>query len=146
MPRVKQSDIEQLKDRVDIVEVIGSYISLKTAGPGSFKGLCPFHGEKTPSFHVRSSPAFYHCFGCGVGGDVFKFVQEMEKIGFGEAIEKLAQRTGYQLTYEDGEKDSSNRTLLLAINKEASDFFISQLASDEGGVMGSSCQRAASSP
>ena len=134
MPRVKQSDIEQLKDRVDIVEVIGSYISLKTAGPGSFKGLCPFHGEKTPSFHVRSSPAFYHCFGCGVGGDVFKFVQEMEKIGFGEAIEKLAQRTGYQLTYEDGEKDSSNRTLLLAINKEASDFFISQLASDEGGV------------
>ena len=58
MPRVKQSDIEQLKDRVDIVEVIGTYISLKTAGPGSFKGLCPFHGEKTPSFHVRSSPAF----------------------------------------------------------------------------------------
>lgn len=134
MPRVKQSDIEQLKDRVDIVEVIGSYISLKTAGPGSFKGLCPFHGEKTPSFHVRSSPAFYHCFGCGVGGDVFKFVQEMEKIGFGEAIEKLAQRSGYQLTYEDGEKDTSNRTLLLAINKEASEFFVSQLASDEGGT------------
>lgn len=134
MPRVKQSDIEQLKDRVDIVEVIGSYISLKTAGPGSFKGLCPFHGEKTPSFHVRSSPAFYHCFGCGVGGDVFKFVQEMEKIGFGEAIEKLAQRTGFQLSYEDGEKDTSNRTLLLAINKEASDFFVSQLASDEGAV------------
>jgi DNA primase len=134
MPRVKQSDIEQLKDRVDIVEVIGSYIPLKTAGPGSFKGLCPFHGEKTPSFHVRSSPAFYHCFGCGVGGDVFKFVQEMEKIGFGEAIEKLAQRTGFQLSYEDGEKDTSNRTLLLAINKEASDFFVLQLASDEGAV------------
>lgn len=134
MPRVKQSDIEQLKDRIDIVEVIGSYISLKTAGPGSFKGLCPFHGEKTPSFHVRSSPAFYHCFGCGVGGDVFKFVQEMEKIGFGEAIEKLAQRSGYQLSYEDGEKEASNRTLLLAINKEASEFFIAQLASDEGGV------------
>jgi DNA primase len=134
MPRVKQSDIEQLKDRIDIVEVIGSYISLKTAGPGSFKGLCPFHGEKTPSFHVRSSPAFYHCFGCGVGGDVFKFIQEMEKIGFGEAIEKLAQRSGYQLSYEDGEKDASNRTLLLAINKEASDFFIAQLASEEGGV------------
>ncbi len=134
MPRVKQSDIEQLKDRVDIVEVIGSYISLKTAGPGSFKGLCPFHGEKTPSFHVRSSPAFYHCFGCGVGGDVFKFVQEMEQIGIGEAAEKLAQRSGYQLSYEDGEKEASNRTLLLAINKEASEFFIAQLASDEGGV------------
>jgi DNA primase len=83
---------------------------------------------------VRSSPAFYHCFGCGVGGDVFKFIQEMEKIGFGEAIEKLAQRSGYQLSYEDGEKDASNRTLLLAINKEASDFFIAQLASEEGGV------------
>lgn len=132
MPRVKQTDIEQLKDRVDIVELIGSYISLKPAGPGSFKGLCPFHGEKSPSFHVRSNPAFYHCFGCGVGGDVFKFVQEMDKLGFSEAIEKLAQRTGYQLTYEEGERESSNRNLLLNINKAASEFFQSQLQSEEG--------------
>lgn len=132
MPRVKQTDIEQLKDRVDIVELIGSYISLKPAGPGSFKGLCPFHGEKSPSFHVRSNPAFYHCFGCGVGGDAFKFVQEMDKIGFSEAIEKLAQRTGYQLTYEEGERETSNRNLLLSINKAASDYYKSQLQSEEG--------------
>jgi DNA primase len=132
MPRVKQSDIEQLKDRVDIVELIGSYISLKAAGPGSFKGLCPFHGEKSPSFHVRSNPAFYHCFGCGVGGDAFKFVQEIDKVGFSEAIEKLAQRTGYQLTYEEGERETSNRNLLLNINKAASDYYKSQLQSEEG--------------
>lgn len=132
MPRVKQSDIEQLKDRVDIVELIGSYISLKPAGPGSFKGLCPFHGEKSPSFHVRSNPAFYHCFGCGVGGDAFKFVQEMDKVGFSEAIEKLAQRTGYQLTYEEGERETSNRNLLLSINKAASEYYKSQLQSEEG--------------
>ncbi len=132
MPRVKQSDIEQLKDRVDIVDLIGSYIALKPAGPGSFKGLCPFHGEKTPSFHVRSNPGFYHCFGCGVGGDAFKFIQEMDKIGFSEAVEKLAERTGYQLTYEEGEGESSNRNLLLSINKAASEFFQSQLNSEEG--------------
>lgn len=132
MPRVKQSDIDQLKDRVDIVELIGSYISLKPAGPGSFKGLCPFHGEKSPSFHVRSNPAFYHCFGCGVGGDVFKFIQEIDKIGFGEAIEKLAQRTGYQLTYEEGERETSNRNLLLSINKAASEYYQAQLQSEEG--------------
>lgn len=132
MPRVKQTDIEQLKDRVDIVELIGSYISLKPAGPGSFKGLCPFHGEKSPSFHVRSNPAFYHCFGCGVGGDAFKFVQEIDKVGFSEAIEKLAQRTGYQLTYEEGERETSNRNLLLNINKAASEYYKSQLQSEEG--------------
>jgi len=134
MPRVKQSDIEQLKDRVDIVEVIGSYLTLKPAGPGSFKGLCPFHGEKTPSFHVRSSPAFYHCFGCGVGGDVFKFVQEIDKIGFGEAVEKLAERSNFQLSFEEGDRDSSNRALLLSINKAASDFFSEQIDSPEGTI------------
>jgi DNA primase len=132
MPRVKQSDIEQLKDKVDIVDLIGSYIALKPAGPGSFKGLCPFHGEKSPSFHVRSNPAFYHCFGCGVGGDVFKFVQEIDKVGFGEAIEKLAQRVGYQLNYEEGERESSNRNLLLNINKAASEYYQAQLQSEEG--------------
>lgn len=134
MPRVKQSDIEQLKDRIDIVEVIGSYLTLKPAGPGSFKGLCPFHGEKTPSFHVRSSPAFYHCFGCGVGGDVFKFVQEMDKLGFTEAVEKLAERVNYQLSFEEGDRETSNRSLLLSINKAASDFYQDQLSTDEGSI------------
>jgi DNA primase len=132
MPRFKHSDIEQLKDRIDIVELVGSYITLKPAGPGSFKGLCPFHAEKSPSFHVRTSPAFYHCFGCGVGGDAFKFIQEMDKIGFTEAVEKLAERANYQLTVEEGDREISNRSLLLNINKVASEYFQQQLKGDEG--------------
>ena len=68
--RVKQSDVEELKSRADLVEIVSGYVSLKPASAGSFKGLCPFHGEKSPSFNVRSAPAFYHCFGCGAGGDV----------------------------------------------------------------------------
>ena len=132
MPRVRQSDVEELKERADIVEVIGSYISLKPASAGSFKGLCPFHGEKTPSFNVRANPAFYHCFGCGVGGDVYKFLQEIENISFSDAVEKLADRVGYKLTYDEGSAETSNRSRLLQINKDAAEFFVSQLASDEG--------------
>lgn len=136
MPRVRQEDVEQLKERVDIVEVIGSYIALKPASAGSFKGLCPFHGEKTPSFNVRANPAFYHCFGCGVGGDVYKFVQEIENISFAEAIEKLAERTGFQLTYDDSSapEEKSNRSRMLQLNKAASEYFQRQLASEEGGA------------
>jgi len=136
MARVRQSDIEELKERADIVEVIGSYMSLKPASSGSFKGLCPFHGEKTPSFNVRSSPAFYHCFGCGVGGDVYKFLQEIENISFSDAVEKLAERTGFQLTYEEAgaAEEKSNRARLLQINAEAAEFFSSKLAAEEGVV------------
>jgi len=132
MPRVRQSDIEELKERADIVEIIGSYVALKPASAGSFKGLCPFHGEKTPSFNVRANPAFYHCFGCGVGGDVYKFIQEIENIAFSDAVEKLADRVGFKLTYEEGQQESSNRSRLLQINKDASDYFTSQLESEDG--------------
>lgn len=134
MPRVRQSDVEELKERADIVEIIGSYITLKPASAGSFKGLCPFHGEKTPSFNVRANPAFYHCFGCGVGGDVYKFLQEIENISFSDAVEKLADRVGYKLTYDEGSAETSNRSRLLQINKDAAEYFVSQLASDEGDV------------
>lgn len=131
--RVRQSDIEELKAKLDIVEVVASYVSLKPASAGSFKGLCPFHSEKSPSFNVRSAPAFYHCFGCGAGGDVYKFIQEIEHVGFTEAIEKLAEKSGFQLTYEEGSsQESSGRARLLAANQEASAFFIEQLASPEG--------------
>ncbi len=136
MARVRQSDIEELKDRADIVEVIGSYIALKPASSGSFKGLCPFHGEKTPSFNVRANPAFYHCFGCGVGGDVYKFLQEIESISFADAVERLAEKTGFQLTYEDSGagEEKSNRSRLLTINQEAASFYSAQLASEEGAA------------
>ncbi len=131
--RVRQSDIEELKAKLDIVEVISGYVSLKPASAGSFKGLCPFHSEKSPSFNVRSSPAFYHCFGCNAGGDVYKFIQEIEHVGFTEAIEKLAEKSGFQLTYEEGSsQETSGRARLLAANQEASAFFVEQLASPEG--------------
>ena len=131
--RVRQSDVEELKAKLDIVEVVAGYVSLKPASAGSFKGLCPFHSEKSPSFNVRSAPAFYHCFGCGAGGDVYKFIQEIEHVGFTEAIEKLAEKSGFQLTYDEGSsQESSGRARLLAANQEASTFFSEQLQSTEG--------------
>lgn len=131
--RVRQSDIEELKAKLDIVEVVSGYVSLKPASAGSFKGLCPFHSEKSPSFNVRSAPAFYHCFGCGAGGDVYKFIQEIEHVGFTEAIEKLAEKSGFQLSYEEGAaQESSGRARLLAANQVASAFYIEQLETAEG--------------
>jgi DNA primase len=129
--RVKAEDIEELKSRLDIVEVISGYLSLKPAGAGSFKGLCPFHGEKTPSFNVRANPAFYHCFGCGVGGDVFKFVQEIESLSFSDAVTRLADGIGFQLRFEEGSGEQSQRARLLAANAAAADFYSAQLAGDE---------------
>jgi len=130
--RVRQSDIEELKGKADIVEVVAGYVSLKPASAGSFKGLCPFHSEKSPSFNVRSSPAFYHCFGCGAGGDVYKFLQEIESISFADAVERLADKTGFTLTYDEGSsQEVSNRSRLLAANSEAASFYQSQLASEE---------------
>lgn len=130
--RVKQSDIEELKARANLVDIISGYVSLKPASAGSFKGLCPFHGEKSPSFNVRNSPPFYHCFGCGAGGDVFKFLQEIESITFSDAVERLADKLGYQLSYEEGSSDTSARTRLLAANTAASEYYRRQLQSDEG--------------
>jgi DNA primase len=113
--------------------VVSGYVSLKPASAGSFKGLCPFHSEKSPSFNVRSAPAFYHCFGCGAGGDVYKFIQEIEHVGFTEAIEKLAEKSGFQLSYEEGAaQESSGRARLLAANQVASAFYIEQLETTEG--------------
>ena len=131
MSRVKQSDIEELKSRLDLVEIVSGYVPLKPASAGSFKGLCPFHSEKSPSFNVRSSPAFYHCFGCGAGGDVFKFIQEIESVSFGDAVIKLAEKIGFPLTLEDGGEQSS-RSRLLAANQAAAAFYAEQLQSEEG--------------
>lgn len=133
--RVRQSDIEELKAKADIIEVVSGYVALKPASAGSFKGLCPFHPEKSPSFNVRSSPAFYHCFGCGAGGDVYKFLQEIESISFADAVERLADKTGFALTYdENSSQEISNRSRLLAANSEAASFYQSQLATDEASV------------
>ena len=130
--RVSQGDIEELKERADIVEIVGSYVSLKPASSGSFKGLCPFHDEKSPSFNVRGNPAFYHCFGCGAGGDVYKFIQEIESVSFAESVQKVADKTGYQLKFEEGTDEGSTRSRLLALNKFAAEYYQSQLNTDEG--------------
>lgn len=130
--RVKQSDVEELKSRADLVEIISGYVSLKPASAGSFKGLCPFHSEKSPSFNVRNSPAFYHCFGCGAGGDVFKFLQEIESISFADAVQLLADKLGYTLSFEEGQSDQSSRSRLLAANQAAANYYIEELSSEEG--------------
>lgn len=132
------SDFAQtLKQQADIVRVVGDYVSLKKAGAQNYSGLCPFHKEKTPSFSVHASRQFFHCFGCGKSGDVFKFVQEIENISFPEAIRVVAQKMGVALpkatfSSESEARDAKLRTALLEIHERASSFFQECLWSSEG--------------
>ncbi len=130
---IRRSDIDEVRSRTNIADIVGDYVSLKSAGGGSMKGLCPFHEERSPSFHVRPQVGFYHCFGCGEGGDVFTFLQKMDHVSFAEAVERMAARLGYELHYEDGgaAPDHGNRARILAANKAAEDFFIAQLTTPE---------------
>src|SRR5579872_640360 len=122
---------ERVKTQADIVRVVGEYVRLKKSGQ-NFSGLCPFHSEKTPSFAVHPVKQIYHCFGCGVGGDVFKFVMEMEKIPFPEAIRAVAEKCGIAVprarerTPEE-RKENQQRTLLVEMHREAAAFFAAQL-------------------
>ncbi len=128
---IRRSDIDEVRSRVNIADVVGDYVTLKSAGVGSLKGLCPFHEERSPSFHVRPQVGFYHCFGCGEGGDVFTFLQKMDHVSFQEAVERMAGRVGVELHYEDGSgpaADHGNRARLLAANAAAEQFFRAQLA------------------
>jgi DNA primase len=123
--KIRARDIEEVKSRVNIADVVSEYVSLKNASVGSLKGLCPFHDEKSPSFNVRPMQGFYHCFGCGEGGDVYKFLQQMDSISFYEAVEKLAARVGFELTYEDGgpAQDQGQRSRILEANAAAAAFY-----------------------
>ncbi|OQX74434.1 MAG: DNA primase [Campylobacteraceae bacterium 4484_4] len=113
---IDQASIENLKSRLDVVDVVGSYIELKKSG-ANFKGLCPFHGENTPSFVVSPAKQIYHCFGCGAGGDAIKFVMEYEKLNYPEAIEKLASQYNIQLRYTENEKrESKDKKILESLN------------------------------
>ena len=127
-----QRFVEDLKQHADIVTVIQDYVSLRKTG-ATYKGLCPFHGEKTPSFHVNRDKGFFHCFGCGVGGDVFKFLELHEKIGFQEAVKQLAQRFGVpvpELEQSDEQRaGAQERETLLKIHEVAAAWFTEQLAS-----------------
>ena len=131
--RIRRSDIDEVRQRVNIADVVGEYVSLKSAGVGSMKGLCPFHDERSPSFHVRPQAGFYHCFGCGEGGDVYTFLQKLDALSFTEAVERLAARVGYTLHYEDGATadDGHKRSRLLQVNKEAEEYFRSQIHTPE---------------
>ena len=132
------SDFAQtVKQQADIVRVIGEYITLKKAGAQNYAGLCPFHGEKTPSFSVHATRQFYHCFGCGVSGDVFKFVQEMDKISFPEAVKQVAQKCGIALPKREFHSpeeaaESRLRGRLLELHEQATAFFEEQLRAPEG--------------
>ncbi|MFT6973758.1 MAG: DNA primase, partial [Pontimonas sp.] len=131
--KIKRSDIDEVRTRINIADVVGDYVSLKTAGAGSMKGLCPFHDERSPSFHVRPQAGFYHCFGCGEGGDVYSFLQKVDHLSFHESVERLAGKLGYTLQYEEGGQapDTSNRARLLEANGAAEKFFREQLLSAE---------------
>jgi DNA primase len=133
---IRRNDIDEVRARTNLADIVGEYVTLKNAGVGSMKGLCPFHEERSPSFHVRPQVGFYHCFGCGEGGDVFTFLQKMDHVTFSEAVERMAARLGYELHYEDGGQatDHGNRARILAANKAAEDFFIAQLASAEAEI------------
>ncbi|UFS60154.1 DNA primase [Subtercola endophyticus] len=130
--RILRSDIDEVRARINIADVVGEFVTLKSAGIGSMKGLCPFHDERSPSFHVRPQVGYYHCFGCGEGGDVFTFLQKLDHVSFAEAVERLAGQIGYELHYEDGGQatDHSNRARLLAANEAARLWFTEQLGTE----------------
>lgn len=106
--RIRPEDLEAVRERTDVVQVVSQHLQLKKAGRDSMVGICPFHAEKTPSFSVSPSKQVYYCFGCGEGGDVFRFLQKVENLSFGEAVERLAGPAGVTLRYE-GESPADRR-------------------------------------
>ena len=133
-----QQFIDDLRLQANILQVVQEYVPLKRAGT-TFKGLCPFHSEKTPSFHVNPEKGFFHCFGCGVGGDVFKFLELHEKLSFPEAVKLLAQKFGIALPErsegsgdDDARRDSAVREALLKAHEIAAAYFREQLAGPAG--------------
>ncbi len=133
---------ERVKQQADIVRVIGEYVRLKRSGQ-NFTGLCPFHAEKSPSFAVHPTKQIYHCFGCGVGGDVFKFVMEMDKVAFPEAIRIVAEKCGIAIprpkaSSPEERKENQQRTLLVEMHREAQTFFVQHL----GGTLEGKAARA----
>lgn len=136
---IKREDVETVRERARIDEIVGEHVALRPAGVGSLKGLCPFHDERTPSFHVRPHIGRWHCFGCNEGGDVISFVQKLDGLGFTEAVEYLAGRVGVQLRYEEGAGprrgvDAGSRQRLLDAHRIAAQFYAEQLTSPEAAA------------
>jgi len=130
--RIKQEDVEAVRERTDIVKLVSQYLTLKKAGGDNMTGLCPFHQEKTPSFSVSPAKQVFHCHGCGKGGDAITFIRELEHLGFTEAVERLAQQAGVALRYEGDSpaerRAAARRIALIKANEEAARLFGSMLA------------------
>jgi DNA primase len=129
---IKADDVAQVKERSSIEDVVREHVTLRSAGPGSLKGLCPFHDEKSPSFNVRPATGAWHCFGCGEGGDVISFVQKVEHLTFAESVERLAGKLGMELRYEEGGGPRSGeglgkRSRLVEANRVAAEFYCAAL-------------------
>ena len=132
---INEEDLATVRERSRIEDVVGSYVTLRRGGGGSLTGLCPFHDEKTPSFHLTPARGYYHCFGCGEGGDVISFVQKINHVSFTEAVEFLADRVGVQLRYSEGggqRVEPGLRLRVLEANQLAAEFFAGQLTAPSG--------------
>lgn len=133
--RIRAEDIELVKERTSLESVVSEHVTLRPAGSGSLKGLCPFHDEKSPSFNVRPQVGYYHCFGCGKSGDVITFVQEMDHLSFSEAVERLAAKANIILRYEEGgareETGGIRRIRLVEAHRAAAEFYTAALLSPE---------------
>ncbi|HVU73769.1 MAG TPA: DNA primase [Mycobacteriales bacterium] len=134
--KIRQSDIQLVRDRSPIEQVIGQYVALRPTGGGQLGGLCPFHDERSPSFSVSPAKGVFYCFGCGEKGDVFSFVQKIDHLAFNEAIERLAGRAGVELVYEGGSSsargaDRGQRTRLVEAHALAQAFYAERLMADK---------------
>ncbi|NHA68433.1 DNA primase [Phycicoccus flavus] len=131
--RIRAEDVQTVKERSSIEDVVRDHVTLRPAGVGSLKGLCPFHDEKTPSFTVRPAVGSYHCFGCGEGGDVLDFVQKVEHLSFTESVERLAAKVGMELRYDEGGGPRSGgvslgkRSRLVEAHRVAEEFYTAAL-------------------
>ncbi len=129
--RIRDEDVALVRERSPIADIVGEYLQLRNAGGGSYKGICPFHDEKSPSFNVTPSRNLWYCFGCGEGGDVITFIQRIEHLSFSEAVENLAQQSGVRLRYEQGRApsagDQGQRQRLVEAHRVAAEFYAEQL-------------------
>ncbi|MEO3858593.1 DNA primase [Acrocarpospora sp. B8E8] len=136
--RISDEDIALVRERAQIADVVGDYVQLRNAGGGNLKGLCPFHDEKSPSFNVTPARGMYFCFGCSEGGDVITFIQKIDALTFAEAVERLAQRVGLQLRYEQGGyvpgRQQGERSRLIEAHRAAAEYYVSQLSTPEAAA------------
>ena len=136
--RIRDEDVAYVRDHSQIDAVVSEYVQLKSAGGGARKGLCPFHDEKSPSFTVTPAKGFFHCFGCGVGGDVIAFLMKIDHLSFTESVEKLADKMGYTLRYDGsgGATSGVNRSRLVAANTAATKFYQDELNKPDAAQVG----------